>query len=34
MKKYRLIIHERVKEDIRRNAKWWEEHYSAKQAQK
>ncbi len=33
MKKYRLIIHERVKDDIRRNAKWWKEHYSAKQAQ-
>lgn len=30
--KYRVIIHPRAMEDIRRNARWWAEHHSEEQA--
>jgi plasmid stabilization system protein ParE len=32
--KYRLIVHDRVREDIRRNRDWWAEHHSEAQAQR
>ncbi|MEZ6129000.1 MAG: type II toxin-antitoxin system RelE/ParE family toxin [Planctomycetaceae bacterium] len=34
MTEFRVIIHERAKEDIRRNARWWSDHHSRSQAEK
>ena len=31
---YRVIIHDRAKEDIRRNSRWWADHHSSSQAEK
>lgn len=32
--KYRIIVHDRVREDIRRNRDWWAEHHSETQAER
>ncbi len=32
--KYRIIVRDRVREDIRRNRDWWAEHHSAAQAER
>lgn len=31
---YRVVIHDRAKADIRRNAQWWADHHSTTQAEK